>query len=155
VKEQSIFHTLTIADIMQAATVALAAGTFTKIGQWVTPAQNHYGMGYGDQTGQQNSRGRIYIDLKDNGVAPGVNIDGVFRIQAVDANDSPIGVVAEYRTEKLRSDIADPQKQISFPEHGLFLSEDNKFIFEVKADAAATLSKANSKALVDVTKIRR
>jgi hypothetical protein len=157
---QSFQHTLTIAIVMDAATKAVSNNAYTKLGEWVVPAQNSYGMGFGEQSGQQNARGRLFVDIKDNGVAPGVNVEGVLRIMAIDANDSPIGpnggVVGEWRTETLRSSSGDRTLQLPFPEHGLFLTEDNKFIFEFKADAAAaTLGQANSKALIDVTKERR
>jgi hypothetical protein len=157
---QSIFHTLTMSTVMDAATKAVSSSAYTKLGQWVVPAQNSYGMGYAEQSGQQNARGRLFIDIKDNAVAPGVNVDGMLRIMAIDANDAPIGpnggVIGEFRTETLRSGANDRTLQLPFPEHGLFLTEDNKFIFEFKADAGApTIGQANSKALIDVTKERR
>lgn len=147
--------TLTINEVLSADKV-LAAGVFNELGVWGVPAQNLYGMGYAEQSGQQNARGRIGLDLKDNQAAPAA-IEGVFRIVAVDANDVPVGpnggVIAEFRTEDIRT-IGTRGDMIAFPEHGLFLSEDNKFKFLFKPDAAATVVKANSKALINVSKLR-
>ena len=146
---------LIMTDIMQEDTVSLIQGEWTKIGEVVVKADELIGMGYGGNSAQNMAEGRIFLDLKDNSSTPAV-IKGDFRIMLQSSQDIPIGtkpVWFEVNLDILRSGSSDRNGQIPFYFENLMLSKDKKFTFWVKcSESGKTLSKANSTALIDITK---
>lgn len=118
------------------------------LGQYVVPAGELVSIGYGNLDGQQNAQGRIFIDLQDTTKA----VDGLIRISAFSPQDRPKEIMREYRTETLRLNVDDRTKQLAFPEHQLYISEDKKIVLEFIADTDCTVSKSKTKILMDITK---
>jgi hypothetical protein len=141
----------TKAEMIKAATVALVRGEFIRVGEYNVQAGELISIGYGMLNGQESATGRIFLDLKDSTEVP-VQIDGTIRFVIVSPQDRPLEILAEYRSETLRTGTGDRTKQVPFAESDVWISEDKKLVMEVKADETATLSKANSTILFDVTR---
>jgi hypothetical protein len=122
-----------------------------RLGTYTVVAGELVSVGYGNLDGQENAQGRIYLDLKDNATTP-LEVNGVVRLSVYSPQDRPIEIISEMRTETLRTSSSDRTKQISFPEHDLMVKEDKKIVLEFIPDANATISKANSTLIMDITK---
>lgn len=138
----------TKADLIKSASTVCVAGNPTIIGEYVVPAGELVKVGYGSLEGQQNSPGRIHADMQSSTAA----VDGLVRISAFSPQNRPYEIMREYRTETLRQSETDRTKQVPFPEHDLYVSEDKKIVLEFIADSDVTLDKAKSKVLMDITK---
>lgn len=143
-------------DIISAATVTLIKDEWKIIGQVVVPADQRIGLGYGGDATQDASPGRMYIDLKDNTGTP-VNIDGQFRIEIMSSNDMPLGgrpVLIDYDLATMRLGSTERSERLPMPFTDILLTKDKKFVFKVKNTfaTAQTLSRANSKVEIDITK---
>lgn len=132
--------------------VVCAAGQFNRLGAYVVKAGEAISVGFGNQSGQQNAQGRIYIDLKDNAAAPGANTNGLLRMVAYSPQDRPVEIIWEARTESLRTNSSDRTQQNPYQEHDLMVPEDKKLVLEFLPDAAVTVGKANSTVLMDITR---
>lgn len=148
--------TLNTADVINAATVTLVKDTYVKVGEVVVAADERIGMGYGSANQQDTSNGRIFVDLKDNSGTP-VAISGMFRIEMESSQDMPIGaqpIVIDVDINTINQGAGNRTEQIAFPFENVLLSRDKKFSFYVKNTAASaqTLSQANSKCLIDITR---
>jgi len=122
------------------ADVAVKAGKWELVGEYVVPAQQEIRVGYGNPNQQMNQE-TVFIDIESNDATP-VDIDGFIRIQIADANDvvKPGGVVLEERTEKLSENKTDRTKQIPLPEYmACKANKDDKIQIWMKADADATI----------------
>lgn len=131
---------------------SVTTGQFFVIGEYKVEAGEMIRLGYGANDTMEGANGRIYVDLRDNSAAPGVAIDGTIRFSVHTPQGRPVRVLAEYRTETLRSDLANRTLQIPFASNNFpFISEDKKLIVEFQPDANTTVGVANSKLLMDVT----
>lgn len=138
---------LTKNDLISADTV-LTAGQFVKLGERKIEAGELLAVGFGQESGQNNAQGRIYMDLK---TAASAAIAGTVRLQAYSPQNRPLVILGEWRTETLSTGAGDRTKQVPFPEDIYWLSEDKKLVLEFNADAAATVAKAQSTILMDAT----
>lgn len=138
-------------NLMSAATISLVQGQTLKIGEYEVKAGQMIRLGFGENESQEGALGRIYVALKDTTGTP-VDLDGKLRFSVHSPQGRPLRVLAEYRTETLRSDANNRTLQVPFPVNGMpFISEDKKLVLEFISDTNATLSKANSKILFDIT----
>lgn len=144
---------LTTTDFMT-GTVVCTAGIFTRIGARTIQAGELLSLGFGQQSGQQDAQGRIFVDIRDNGTSPGVVAPGVVRLSAYTPQDRPLVILAEFRVETLNANTGDRTKQLPFPESIYQLSEDKKLVIEFKPDATVTVSNANTKMVVDITEVQ-
>ena len=138
---------LTKADLMT-GDVVLTAGQFVKVGERKIEAGELLAIGYGQESGQNNAQGRIFMDLK---TAASAAIAGTIRLQAYSPQNRPLVILGEWRTETLSTGAGDRTKQVPLPEDIYWLSEDKKLVLEFAADAAATVAKAQSTILLDAT----
>lgn len=138
---------LTKADLVAADTV-LVAGQFVKVGERKIEAGELLAIGYGQESGQNNAQGRIFMDLK---TAASAAIAGTVRLQAYSPQNRPLVILGEWRTETLSTGAGDRTKQVPLPEDIYWLSEDKKLVLEFNADAGATLAKTQSTILLDAT----
>lgn len=141
---------LTAADLISAATVTLTAGSVIKVGERKVEAGEMIALGYGQESGQNNAQGRIFMDLKDTTATP-VAIKGLVRLTAYSPQNRVIRILGEWRAEVLGTGAGDRTKQVPLPEDLYLLPEDRKLVLEIIADATQTLSKANSTIYVDTT----
>ncbi|MEM5867229.1 MAG: hypothetical protein QXG39_04850 [Candidatus Aenigmatarchaeota archaeon] len=123
------------------ADVTLGANTvFTKIGEYVVPAQQQIAIGYG--VPNTNETGRLFVDLEDTA---GNDIDGWVRIAVANANETAIDVVLEQRTEILSENPTDMTKWVSLPEIkeypvlGRIPREDDRIQIYVKPDVSGKI----------------
>lgn len=142
--------TLGIADFMT-ADVATLAGQWNELGRYTLKAGMGLAIGYGAMEGLDAAAGRIYADIKDNGVAPGTATNGKLRIDLESPQKRVIRTIFESRTERLRTTLTDPTKQIPLPYHDAVATEDYSFVLRFMPDAAVTVGKTNSSLLMDVT----
>lgn len=142
---------LTQNDLISAATVSCMAGQFTKLGERKIEAGEELSIGYGLHDGQESAQGRIFADLRDNAATPGAEVNGVFRLQVYTPQNRPMVILAEYRTETLRTGSGDRTKQVPLAESSYLLTEDKKLVLEFMPDETATIGKTNSKIIFDTT----
>lgn len=143
---------LTQNDLVSAATVAVVTGQYNKIGERVIQAGELLCPGYAEQSGQENSQGRLFMDFRDNGASPGLLINGTIRLAIYSPQNRLLKIVGEWRTETLRAGAGDRTKQIPFPiDNGAWASEDKKFVLEYMPDAAQTVGKVNTQIIFDTT----
>jgi hypothetical protein len=146
---------LTVNDFMSpAGTVACTGGIFTRIGARIIQAGELLSLGFGPQGGQNDSQGRIFVDMRDNSASPGAVVPGVVRLTAYTPQDRPLVILAEFRVETLNQNSADRTKQLPWPESIYQISEDKKLVLEFKPDATATIAQANTKMVIDITEVQ-
>lgn len=142
--------TLGTGDFM-AADVLCAVGQYVELGRNTVQAGVALALGYGSMEGQDSANGRLYLDVRNNGVAPGVIANGKVRIDIHNAQDRVIATIFEGRTERLRTSGTDPRQQLPFPWINAVNTEDVSFVFKFRADAAVTVSKTNTILSMDAT----
>ena len=139
---------LTSADLITSATTAVTAGQFVKLGEYKVQAGELITLGYGQESGQENAQGRIYVEIKNATVA----LKGTVRLQAYSPQNRPLVILGEWRTEVLSSGTGDRTKQVPLPEMMYWLSEDKKLVLEFNSDTTdAALTKSTSTILIDTT----
>jgi hypothetical protein len=136
-------------DLIGAASVACTAGQFNKLGEYQVQAGELVGLGFGDQSGQENAVGRLYMLLQTSAPAA---IPGTVRIQAYTPQNRPLEILAEFRTEAISQNATDRTKQMPLAFNNIFLSEDKKIFLEFNPDATATVAKANTTINMDITR---
>jgi hypothetical protein len=139
---------MTVNDIMQSATVAVTAGQFNKIGQFVMPAGYYKAIGYGGSSSQSDAQGRMYVQLQN---ASPVEVKGKFRIEIYNPTDRSMKVLDEWHTSSLDSNATDRTKQIALPEKTDRIAKDWKYVFFFQPDASDTIVKANCTIFIDCT----
>lgn len=144
---------LTVNDFMS-GTVPCTQGIFTRLGARVIQAGELMSLGFGQESGQNNAQGRIFVDIRDNTASPGAVVPGVVRLTAYTPQDRPLVILAEFRVETLNQNSADRTKQLPFPESIYQLSEDKKLVVEFKPDATTTVSNTNTKMVIDITEVQ-
>lgn len=148
---QETFRSAMTADTLLKDTT-VTAGQYHVIGEFKVEAGQLIRLGYGSNDSQEGANGRLYLDLKDNSASPGVAIDGVVRFTVHSPQGRPIRILAEYRTETLRTDKSNRTLQIPFAANNFpYISEDKKLIVEFKPDANGTVGKVNTDLIMDIT----
>lgn len=140
----------TLGDFMS-GDVAVKGGSFYKLGEYVVKAGQLVTVGNGNIQTMSDAIGRIYARFADTTASPGAEIKGTMRLSIQSAQDQPIEIIREYRTELLNTNSSDRTKQLPLPMYSAFVSRDKKIVVEFKADSDATVSKANSSLLMDAT----
>lgn len=151
VLENPFANTLGASDLIAAAAPAVVAGQWNELGRYTVSAGMAVALGFGGMEGQDSAAGRIYMDLRDNAVAPGAAINGRIRFTLDNPQKRTERVLFEARTERLRTTAADPTKQIPFSFIDAVATEDWSLVLEYMPDAAQTVGRANCVILVDVT----
>jgi hypothetical protein len=141
--------TLTQTDLIDTATVVCTAGLFARLGTYVVTAGEVLSIGYGNEDGYHNSRGRFYALLDSAG--PAVSA-GVIRISALTAQGRPAEILWEGRSSIVDNNPTDRTKQYPFPQDDLWLTQDKILEFSYKIDATATITLADSVIRLDVTR---
>lgn len=133
-----------------ATTKLLEVGKFVEIGRRTIVAQEGISLGYGSLAGQDAAVARIFMDIQKAGPAA---VDGTIRIELRNAHDRPIATVFEARTEQLRTMVTAPSEnqKMPFPEMQEMVTEDNSIVILMNGDTADTITKADSKFLMDIT----
>lgn len=126
----------------------LTAGQFVKMGSYQVGAGEVVTLGYGQGT-QASAEGRIYQKIQSDA---STEITGTYRIVLESAQDLPLQVVFEARSEALATSPTDRTLQIPFNEMNVGVSEDKKIVTYFKADTTATVDLANSTLLMDITR---
>ena len=118
------------------------AGVFTVIGRYKVPAQQRYHFGFGSPAYPDN-QGYMYMAIYDDTATNSVLEDGSIRLVQRNAQGTISLVVAEFRTEQLRGDLADRNKQIALPEQAQFplVGEDSYMEIQFNPDAVDIIVK--------------
>lgn len=136
-------------DLISAATVACTAGQYNKLGEYQVQAGELVGLGFGEQSGQENATGRLYMLLQN---ATPAAVNGTVRLQAYTPQNRPLEILAEFRTEAISQNATDRTKQMPLPFNNIFLSEDKKIFLEFNPDSTQTLTRANCTINMDITR---
>jgi len=143
--------------ITKGATVVLTNAQYTPIGEYVVKADEFVGLGRGGLIAMNEAIGRLYCEFFDTTATPVAIITGKLRIMLLSSQDMPIGgkpVYLDVDLSALTTGKTIPADRFVLPFDNTLLSEDKKFQFLIKNTSGAnvTLSKANSKVLLDVTR---
>ena len=141
--------------ISKGATVALVAGQYTPIGEYVVKADELVGIGRGALVAQNEAIGRFFAKFYDNTGTPVAITLGKLRIMLLSSQDMPIGskpVYLDVDLAALTTGESIPTDRFALPFDNTMLSKDKKIQFLLKVPTAVTLAKANSKVLLDVTR---
>lgn len=146
--------TINTEDVINKDTVALVPGQYVTIGELVVKADELVGMGFGSYKAQDQADGRIFADFQDGS---NNKIEGKFRIIMLSSQNIPVGaspVILDVDCAALRAGDGSRPGQIPFNFNDILLSKDKKFCFQINNSAASaqTVSKANSKVLMDITR---
>jgi hypothetical protein len=142
--------TLNEAQLFASATVVCTAGQYNRIGEYKILAGELLALGYGDSNDQAGAIGRIYM-LFD--VAGPTEVPGIYRITQMSASDRPGIILWESRTEITNANATDRTKQLPLNESPYFIGQDKRIAIDFMPDATATVTKADSKFRLDVTKV--
>lgn len=147
--------TFTTNELVRAATVPVIAGDIIRIGEYKVQAGEEISVGAGMLAGMDNATGRVFMQFKDSAGTP-VQLTGTVRLVAYSAQNRPLEIIREFRTEDLDTSATDKTKQLPFPEHSIWLREDQRLVLEFIGDTGGigngNVSKANSKILLAMTK---
>lgn len=145
------------ADFMTALAIVTAAGGFQRLGAKKIDAGIGYNLGWGATASQSDADGRIFMDIRDNAASPGAETQGDIRIDVHDPTDHVIETLCDFRTEQLRTVLADRTKQIAFAAVRapgaagvLIIGEDYSFVIKFRPDVDVTVSHLNTKIFMDV-----
>lgn len=142
--------TFTLANLFAGASKAVAAGEITKLGEYVVTAGEEISVGNGILAGQDNATGRIFAKfMTASGAA---EVTGTVRFHIYSSQNRPIEITHEFRTEDLNTSDTNRTLQLPLPEHAVWLREDQKLVLEFIADSAATITKADSKLTMSMTR---
>lgn len=139
---------ITEAKLIGAASTAVIANNYIKLGEYKVEAGELISIGFGEQSGLDSAQGRIFMSLKNSG---GTVIHGHVRMAVHSPQNRPMMILGEYRTETLADNPGDRTKQTPLPENKYWLSEDKKLVLEFMADANDTVDKSKSDILFDTT----
>jgi len=116
--------------------ISVTAGQWTIIGRYqVKPRQRvHFGFGI---AGQDANQGYMYLAVYDDTATNSVLEEGKVRLTERSYDNFRIVPVGEWRTEQLRGDKNDKNKQIALPEQVQFqwVGEDSYLCIEFLPDA--------------------
>ena len=126
------------------------AGQWNRIGELVVPAQQKICFGYGGIVNGVDTRGVLYIDLKDG---TGNQLNGWIRLAVTDATEVKQVIILEERIERLRASATDRNQAYLLGETQVWAKEDSKLLILFKPDGNndVTVSAANSTMYVPIT----
>lgn len=131
-----------------AADKAVTAGEWARLGVYAVQAGEMISLGYGALSGMDNAVGRIYAKFAASG---GAEVTGKVRLTIYSPQDRPLKIMHEFRTEALNTSASDRTKQTPFAEGPEIITEDKKIVLEFLPDANATIAKAQSVLIMDIT----
>jgi hypothetical protein len=141
--------TLTSGQLINSASVACVAGTYTQLGEYQVLPGDLIALGYSDLDDQSGAVGRIYVTL--NTSVPAV-IPGTVRLALMSEADRQLSIEFECRIEILNQNATDRTKQLPFEVSTTWLSNYKRFQLSFNPDTTATVSLANSTMFIDITK---
>ena len=133
-------RTATLSEF-QIVNTDVKSSTYSKVAQYVVPAQQGIKFGKGAIINGVDTRGILKLEFQD---ANDNTIHGSVRLAYVDANEVEKHVVVEKRTEELAEGV-----RLGETEEGV--KEDSKLIIEFKPDADATIDASKSSGLIPLT----
>lgn len=132
--------------------VSCVAGQPIILGKYTISAGEMVQLGYGNLNAQESAEGRIFVDIRDNGVSPGLKKEGLVRFTVYSPQGRPLRILGEFRSEQLRTDATNRTLQIPFPSNSFpAVSEDKYIALEFVPDTTFTCSKTNTVILFDVS----
>lgn len=135
-------------------TVDASAGDFTKVGEFVVPAQERYRWGFGSAKHEAN-QGYLYVDLQHDTDGDGTYepVDGSIRIQQRDAQERRIETAEELELSTLSASKSDRAKQVPFPEHRDLqkVGRDSKLVIAIDPDSDVTVDWSQSDVILPTT----
>lgn len=144
-------HAYTKDNFISAATVTCPVGQFTELGRVVIPAGVAVALGFGELEGQDASRGRFFLDMRDSSAAPGVVSQGLVRFDLHSPQDFVERTIYQERTENLRTSATDRTQQAPMPIIPDVVGEDWAIVFKYRPDAAVTVGRVNTLMVVSAT----
>lgn len=136
-------------DLLGKDTINVFAGQPVRLGEFTVPADVEISFGQGDLVGQNTAIGRFFADIKN---ATG-EVNGLLRIAIYNSQNNHLSTLMEYRTERARMGATDPTQRISLARRIEDITRDRKIVLEFIADADGTITKADSRIEIDITKI--
>lgn len=136
-------------DFTMAATVVCTAGSYVELAKYEVGDDEAIQFGYGLSASYSDARGRLYAEL--NTATPTV-VNGELKFTIENKNDNLLIDLGSYRTNKLGEGETDSRARYPFPKqlNGAGPRRIIKVYF--KADATATVTKADSKIEIDITR---
>lgn len=138
-------------DLIATATVVNVVNTFIELGRFRVLPGTAIALGFGDFSGQDSAVGRVFIDIRDNGTAPGLVLNGMVRLDLENPRGRVVRTLFEMRSEALRTTQANRSLHIPLPELDAVAGEDWAIVLRWRADAAGTLGRVNTLIQLDVT----
>jgi hypothetical protein len=125
------------------------SGQFTKVGEFVVPAQERYRLGFGSAKYEAN-QGYLFVELKDDA---GNTINGSIRIQQRDAQERNIRTAEELELSTLNASKSDRTQQVPFPEHTDMpkVGRDSKLVLAINPDSDETVDWSASDVILPTT----
>jgi hypothetical protein len=122
------------ADILPADVTLGAVGVPTLIGKLTVSSGTAISLGVGDQEGQDNAEGRLYVDIVDDTAAAE---DGMLRFEARDPNETETYILYDLSTIKGRAGDADTRAaQVPFKAQNFWIPENWSIQCWMRPDAA-------------------
>lgn len=134
----------TRANFFTVNTASLPAGRFSELGRVVIPAGTAVALGFGELEGQDSSRGRIVMDVRDAGTPPGLVVNGVVRFDLHTPQDFVERTIYQERTENLRTSLTDRTQQSAMPIIPDVVGEDWAIVLKFNPDVATIVGAANT-----------
>ena len=146
--------TFTKAELLPVDTTVVA-GVPIRLAEHSVPLGKVFAWGRGPDLGLEDTEGRIYCDIRDTGVAPGVPVEGILRLVAINQLGQEQEVYWEGRTEQCRLGTSVLSDRMILPGQEPVIPAGFSMALVFIADANATISNANSTILIDGRRARR
>lgn len=148
-------YTFESKDLFSSATMTCPAGQYTEIGFYKVQADEEVGIGRGGYGSLNEAIGRLFARFYDNAETTPVQFtNGRLRIEYRSSQDTFLACVLDVSLSALTTGETIPADRFPLPFGNILCGKDRKIVFSIKNESASsvTLSKANSKVLMDVTR---
>jgi len=141
-------------ELMQ-SNQTVTAGVPVRLGNWPVPLGKVAAWGRGADLGLEDTEGRIYIDIRDAGASPGLVVNGLLRLVAINQLGQEQEVYWEGRTEQARLGATVLRDRMPLPAQEPVIPAGFSLAVSFVSDTTATLGVANCLFQVDGRRARR
>jgi len=146
--------TLTRVELVP-ANVTVSAGVAARLGTFVVPLGMMFAWGRGSDLGLEDTEGRILIDVRDAGVAPGLVLNGLLRLVANNPLGQEAHVYWEGRTEQCRLGATILRDRMILPAQDPVVPAGFSLSIVFVPDTGGVVGSANTVVLVDARRARQ
>lgn len=149
------FSTTFTKQQLMPADVACVANIPIRLAEFVVPLGKVFAWGRGLDLGLTDTEGRIFLDMRGTGAAPGAIVDGTVRLVAINQLGQEQEIYWEGRTEQLRLGATILRDRMILPNQEPLVPNGFSLAVVFISDTTVTVGQANTTILIDGRRARR